>query len=108
MFVGFWLAHLLHMFYSFTFPFKSQQFMTSNIAKRRFHFIELVVIITLGLLCSMIVTFTSGYGFSIFPETCTVTSLVEYFYTQVLPVTVGFSIGVLLLCVSVFIVRKVS
>ena len=109
MFAGFWIAHLLHMFYSVAFPFGAHRFMTSHFATRRVHFIEVFVIITVGLLCSTIIISTSGYEFVGFPQLCISASLAGYFYAQLLPFTIASAIGILILCSTlILIVRNVS
>ena len=108
MFAGFWIAHLLHIFCSMAFPFRAHHFMASHTATRRVHFIEVFIIITLGLLCSTISISTSGYEFVGFPQICEAASLAGYFYAELLPFTIGASIGILTLCTSVLIVRGVS
>ena len=108
MFLGFWNAHVFHMFYSIAFPFKANRFMTSDSAKRRVHCIEVFVIVILGLLGSTINISLSGYRFVGFPRICALTTLNGYFYTQLVPFTIGCGIGVLSLCSLVLIVRNVS
>ena len=108
MVTGFWLAHVLHMFYSLAFPFRALRFMASHSATRRVHLIEVFVVITLGLLSSVIIISTSGYRFIGFPQTCASGSAAGYFYAQLLPLTIGVSIGMLILSTSVMIVRNVS
>ena len=108
MFVGFWIAHLLHMFYSMAFPFRAHHFMSSHSTTRRVHFIEVFVIVTVGLLSSTIIINTSGYEFVGFPQFCSAASLAGYFYAQLLPFTIGSTIGILTLCTLVLIVRGVS
>jgi len=106
--MGFWAAHLFHMFYSLAFPFKAHNFMLSHSTKRRVHLIEVVVITSLGLLSGIITISTSGYEFIGFPRSCTASSSAGLFYTLILPITIGFTIGISLMCASVLIVRRVS
>ena len=108
MLTEFWLAHVLHMFYSLAFPFRAQRFLTSHSATRRVHFVEVFVIITVGLLCSTINISTSGHEFNGFPQYCVTATLTGYFYSQLLPITVGISIGILIMFTSILIVRRVS
>ena len=107
-FAGFWIAHLLHMFYSMAFPFRAHNFMRSHSATRKVHFVEVFVILTLGLLSSIIIISTSGYQFDGFPQLCTPASLAGYFYYQLLPFTIGSTFAILILCTLVLIVRSVS
>ena len=108
MLTGFWLVHLFHVFYGLAFPFSSQRFMASHSTTRRVHFIEVFVVMTLGLLGSTIIINTSGYAFFGFPQFCRADSLAGYFYAELLPVTIEVSIGILLMCASVLIIRNVS
>ena len=108
MLTGFWLVHLLHIFYSLAFPFRAQRFIASHSATRRVHFIVVLVVITLGSLSSVIIINTSGYEFIGFPQLCEVGSTPGYFYAELLPITMGISIGMLAMCTSVLIVRNVS
>ena len=108
MYTGFWLAHLFHVFYSLAFPFKSQHFMSSRSATRVVHLIEFVVIVTLGLLCSIITITVSGYEFTGVSQVCIPASLDGYFYAEAAPDAVGLTICILLLCASAMIVRNVS
>ena len=104
-FIGFWIAHLLHMFYSVAFPFRANHFMTSHSATRR---VQAFVIITLGLLIGTINIITSEYRFTGFPKVCASASLDGFFYSQLIPLTIGGSIAILTLCFLVLIVRNVS
>ena len=108
MFMGFWIAHLLHMFYSIAFPLRAYRFMKSDSATRRVHFIEVFIIITLGLLNSTLSISITGYIFVGFPRVCTLATLSDYFFSQLIPFTIGGSIGMLILCSLVVTVRNVS
>ena len=107
-FMGFWITHLLHMFYSIAFPFRANRFIKSHSATRRAHFIEAFVIITLGLLMGSINISTSGYWFTGFPQVCEPASLDSFFYSQLIPFAIGGSTAILTLCLLVLIVRNVS
>ena len=108
MYIGFWNAHVLHMLYSIAFPFEANHFMTSHSATKRVHYIEVFVIMTLALLGSTINISTTGYRFIGFSRLCVITSLTSFFYSYLVPIATGCSIGVLMLCSLVLIVRKVS
>ena len=82
--------------------------MTSHSVTRRVHFIEFAVIVTLGLVSSIIIIVTSGYSFIGFPQVCIINSLSGYLYAQLLPVTIGFSTAVVLIYASAMVVRNVS
>ena len=82
--------------------------MTSHSVTRRVHFIEFAVIVTLGLVSSIIIIVTSGYSFTGFPQVCIIKSSSGYLYTQLLPVTIGFSTAVVLICASAMVIRNVS
>ena len=108
MYTGFWLTHLFHVFYSLAFPFKSHRFMASHSTTRMVHLMEFVVIVTLGLLCSIITITVSQYEFNGHPQLCRPTSLDVFFYTGVAPDAIGLSICIFLLCASALIIRNVS
>ena len=96
------------MLYSIAFPFRANRFMTSHSATRRVHCIEVFIIISLGLLSSTININITGYRFVGFPGICVLTTLDGYFYTHLVPLTIGCGIGVVTLCSLVLIVRNVS
>ena len=96
------------MFFSLAFPFEAQRFMSSHSTKIKVYFIEVVVIVTVGLLPSTITISTSRYEFIGYTQGCAPSSTAGFFYTILLPMTIGATIGISLLCASVLVVRRVS
>ena len=64
------LFHILHLFGSVAFPFKSEQLWQSKSFKRKAYVIEIIVILICGLLPSIIILSVGGYQFSGFPALC--------------------------------------
>jgi len=106
-FMEFWLAHVSHIFLSLAFPFKTNKLLESTTFKWRAHSIELIIILTIGLLPAIVVASTSGYEFDGFTSVCAPSSQDVMFYLVVLPIAIGAATGICLLLVSVWIIHKV-
>ena len=104
----FWLFHILHVFSSFAFPFKSEYWLQSKTFRRQTYVMEMVFILLCGFLPSIIIASTSGYRFLGFPLLCVASSESILFYTFLLPLTLGSTIGLCLLLASFWIVHKVK
>ena len=107
-FFGFWLFHLSHLLHGLMFPFKAQNLMKSTHLKRNIHITEIVITLVCGLLPSIIIIGTSGYQYIGFPPVCTNEIPEVMFYTFVFPISIGATIGLSMLLLSIVILRKVS
>jgi len=73
------------------------------------HVIEMIVIISLGLLPSVIIVSTSGYQIDgSLPDLCVPRGRSEFFYTFSLPIVIGATIGLSMLLTAFWILRQVS
>jgi len=104
----FWLFHIIHVFSSFAFPFKSEYWFQSKALRRQTYTVEMVFILLCGFLPGIIIASTSGYRFLGFPLLCVVSSESILFYTFLLPLTLGSTIGLSLLLASFWITHKVN
>ena len=104
---GFWLCHLCHLFYSLLSPFKAQKLMTSSCFKRYAHLIEVLIVLACGLVPGTVVVNTAGYRFSGFPGACYGINSEVQFYTLILPMALGATVGCCILFLSFWILRKV-
>ena len=105
---GFWLCHLCHMFHSLLFPFKAQKLMASTHFKRSAHLIEVLIVLICGFTPSIMIVNTSGYRYSGFPPACYVDNPEVQFYTLILPVALGSTVGCCILLLSLWILHKVK
>ena len=106
-FLGFWLCHLCHLFFSLAFPFRAQQLMKSDCIWRFSHLTEVVVVIACGFVPSIAILSTSGYSFTGFPPTCNVSDTAVLFYTFTLPYALASTFGLCILLASLWILHKV-
>jgi len=102
----FWLFHILHMFSSMAFPFKSKKLWESNSLKRKVYVAEMIVIVICGLLPSIIVITVDNYQYvGIFA--CVPGSGSVLVYTLLLPFTLVGMIGSSILFVTFWLIHKV-
>ena len=106
-FFGLWLFHLFHLLHSLMYPFKAQKLMKSPQLKRYIHIIEVIVTLACGLIPSVIVIGTSGYQHFAFPPVCTNEVPEVLFYTFIFPISIGATVGLCMLLLSIIILRKV-
>ena len=106
-FFGFWILHLFHLLYSLVFPLKSQHLMRSKQLKRSVHLIEVLIVLICGLLPSAIIIGTSGYHYIGFPPICTNEIPEVLFYTLIFPVSIEATVGLCMLLILLWIIRKV-
>ena len=90
------------------YPFKAQNLMKSTHLRRKVHIIEVVITLVCGLLPSVIIIGTSGYQNFAFPPVCTNETPEVLFYTFIFPMSIGATIGLSMLLISLVILRKVS
>ena len=107
-FFGFWLFHLFYLLFSLMYPFKAQNLMDSTHLRRNVHIIEVVITLVCGLLPSVIIIGTSGYQHYAFPPVCIHETPELLFYTFIFPISIGATIGLSMLLISLVILRKVS
>lgn len=107
-FFGFWLFHLCHLFLSLLFPFKAHLLMKSAHFKRYAHIIEVIIVLGCGFIPSIVIVSTSEYGYSGFPPSCSSENPAILFYTLILPIAIGSTVGLCVLLFSLWILRKVS
>ena len=81
---------------------KSKQF------RRITHFIEVLIILVCGLLPSIVIVSTSGYQFVGFPPVCNNEIPEVFFYTLIFPISIEATIGLSMLLVSLWLLRKVN
>jgi len=105
---GLWLFHLFHMFYGILFPFKAQKLMTSAHLRRSAHIIELLIVLTCGFTPSIVIANTTGYRYSGFPPACYSNNPAVQFYTLILPMALGSTVGCCMLFLSLCILHKVK
>ena len=89
------------------YPFKAQQLMKSPKLRRNIHIIEVTVTLACGLIPSVIVVVTSGYQHFAFPPVCTNEVPEMLFYTFIFPISIGATVGLCMLLISIIILRKV-
>ena len=106
-FFGFWLFHLFHLLHSLVYPFKAQKLKKSPQLRRYIHTIEVIVTLACGLIPSVIVIGTSGYQHFAFPPVCTTEVPELLFYTFIFPISIGATVGLCMLLLSIIILRKV-
>ena len=104
-FFGFWLLHLSHLLYSLLYPFKSEQLMKSVRYRRRVHAVELIIVLLCGVLPSIIICCTSGYRYTGFRLSCLYIKPEVLFYTFVFPISIGATIGLCILLISLKILK---
>ena len=105
-FVGFWFFHLLHLFLGLRFPFKMKTLLDSSSIRLKIHLTELVIVLLLGLLSPILtisLSFNRDSGWF-----CTPQSNDVVFYGIMLPQVLMFLIGLVLLFLSLWILRRVS
>ncbi|XP_065911465.1 uncharacterized protein [Dysidea avara] len=105
-FLGFWLCHLCHVFFSLAYPFRSQQLMKSVQFRKISHLTEVVVVIACGFIPSIAILSTSGYSFTGFPPTCNASDTDVLFYTFTLPYALASTFGLCILLASLWILHK--
>ena len=82
--------------------------MKSAHLKRNVHITEIVITLVCGLLPSVIIIGTSGYQHFAFPPVCTNGIPEVLFYTFIFPISIGATVGLSMLLLSIVILRKVS
>ena len=103
------LSHLAHLFFAIAFPFKTRRFMADH--AKTTHVIEMIIILVLGSLPSIITINISGYQFSEFLPymyVCTSRDRDVFFYTFLLPIVIGATIGLPMLFTTFWLLRRVS
>ena len=106
-FFGFWIFHLFHLLYSLISPLKAQNLLKSRQFRRSVHLIEVLVVLVYGLLPSIVIVSTSGYQYSGFPPVCTNATPEVFFYTLIFPISIEATIGLCMLLISLWLLRKV-
>lgn len=106
-FFGFWLVHLCHLFHSLLYPMRAQQLMKSSAFKRSAHIIEVLVVLGCGLIPSVVIASTSGYVYSGFPPQCNSKNSALLFYTMILPIALGATVGLCVILLSLWNLCKV-
>ena len=104
-FFGFWLLYLSHLLYSLLCPFRSERLMKSVRYRRTAHVIELLIVSVCGFLPSIIIICTSGYRYSGFRPACLYVIPEVLFYTFVFPISIGATIGLCILLISLKILK---
>ena len=89
------------------YPFKAQTLMKSTSLRRNLHIAEVAITLLCGLLPSIIIIGTSGYQNFAFPPVCTNEIPEVLFYTFIFPMSIGATIGLSMLLLSIVILRKV-
>ena len=108
LFSQFWIFHAFHVFASLAFPFKANKLFGSKSYKTRIHVTEITCILFFGFTPSIIILSTSEYRYSGFPLICYPKSSTVFFYTLVLPLTLGSMLGSCFLFGAFWILRKVK
>ena len=106
LFFGFWCFHLLHLFMSLAFPFKTKQLLDSSSHKRMIHITEMTIVLLVSVIPPIITLTVSQYesnGYYCFPQSPTV-----LFYGEILPSMFKLCIGLMLIFLSLIFLRKVS
>lgn len=106
-FLLFWSGHVLHIFISLVFPIKYHKFTKEKSHSKKVYVVEIILILTLGLLPSLVIAATSGYQFAGFPPICITRSPNVLFYTAVFPVSLITIFGVCLLLGALWALHKV-
>jgi len=104
--LGFWCFHLFHLFHGLAFPYQAKLWMDSRTIRTRFHITEVVIVFVCGIVPPIITIIVSDYqddGLQCLPKSTSIT-----FYGEVVPCSIAFTIGLLLLFSSLWILRKVS
>ena len=104
-FFGFWLFYLSHLLYSLLYPFKSERLMKSIKYRKIAHIIEALIVLTCGLLPSIIILCTSGYSYYGFRPTCYNSKPELLFYTFIFPMSIGATIALCMLLLSLRIIQ---
>ena len=107
-FVGFWCFHLLHLFLSLVFPFKTKLWLDSLSYRRKIHLIEVIFVMLFGLLYPTIAISATKPQYYYNGWYCAAVSAPIVFYGGILPRLVVFCIGLIFLFTSLWILRKVS
>ena len=107
-FFGFWVFHLFHLLHTLVSPLKAQNLLKSQRFRRSVHLIEVLVVLVCGLLPSVIIVSTSGYQYSGFPPICTHATPEVLFYTLIFPISIEATIGLCMLLISLWLLRKVT
>jgi len=105
-FMGFWCFHTIHLFLGLSFPFKMEILMKSSSKRKKIHITEVVIVLLYGLSSPIIavsVTKHQNNGSICVPQSNSVT-----FYGEILPNIAVLCIGVVILFMSLWILRKVS
>ena len=107
-FFGFWVFHLFHLLHTLVSPLKAQNLLKSQRFRRSVHLIEVLVVLVCGLLPSVIIVSSSGYQYSGFPPICTHATPEVLFYTLIFPISIEATIGLCMLLISLWLLRKVT
>ena len=105
-FVGFWFFHLLHLFLGLHFPFKMKILLESSSVRKRFHIAEVLTVLVFALLppiFTIVLSFYRDNGWFCAPQSNDV-----IFYGALLPQGLMFLIGLVLLFLCLWTLRKVS
>ena len=105
-FFGFWLCHLSYLLFSLKYPFKVKELMKST-HLRNIHVVEVVITLVCALLPGIIIVSTSGYQHFGFPPLCVHKIPEVLFYTFIFPISIGATVGLSMLLLSIVILRKV-
>jgi len=105
--MGFWCFHLFHLFHGLAFPYQAKLWMDSRTIKTRFHITEVVIVFVCGIVPPIMTIIVSDYQDSGLAH-CLPKSTSIIFYGEVIPYSIAFTIGLLLLFCSLWILRKVS
>ena len=81
--------------------------MKSKRFRRIAHLVEVLIVLVCGLLPSIVIVNTSGYQFVGFPPTCNNELPEVFFYTLIFPVSIEATVGLSMLLVSLWLLRKV-
>ena len=106
-FFGFWVFHLFHLLHTLMSPLKAQNLLKSERFRRTVHIIEVLVVLVCGLLPSVVIVSTSGYQYSGLPPVCTNAIPEVSFYTFIFPISILATIGLCMLLISLWLLRKV-
>ena len=107
-FEGFWFFHLLHLFLSLVYPFKTKLWLDSPSRRHRIHLIEVIIVMLFGLLYPVITISTAKPQYYYNGWYCAAVSATVAFYGGIVPRLVVFCIGLIILFSSLWILRKVS
>lgn len=105
-FVGFWFFHLLHLFLGLHFPFKMKILLESSSIRNKIHIAEVLIVLVFALLSpifTIVLSFYRDNGWFCAPQSNDV-----MFYGVLLPQSLMFSIGLVLLFLCLWTLRKVS